>query len=183
MHTRVLVLLGLAVVACSSSRHATHPAGAPPAQPSSLPASGAPQPGGDRQPVTDVLRTTSSGATDQVRLVVRDPVQWVQLWEHLTRDRLPPPAAPRIDFSGHVVVVAAMGSRRTTGHAATIDSVVQEWRLVRVHVRSTEPGRGCVVGAGFTSPVHVVRIPRTHPVVFSEIEERQPECRWGSPAP
>jgi len=129
--------------------------------------------------MTELLRTPLSGVADEVRLVVRDSMDWAHAWERLMDDRLPPSAAPRVDFSEDIVIIAAMGSRSTTGYAVTIDSVVKEWRVTRVYMRSTAPERTCVVGTAFTSPVHVVRIPRTLPVVFSEVEEQLPECRWG----
>ena len=132
---------------------------------------------GDRLPVTEILRTEPTGVTDQVRLVVRDSTHWAHVWKRLNTNFFPSPATPRVDFSEHVVVVAALGSRPTTGYAVTIDSVVKEWRVTRVYVRSTTPGSNCVVGIAFTSPVHVVRIPRTSPIVFSEVEERPLECR------
>ena len=177
MRTRAFYILSLGLLACSSPRVASRTPDTAPALTTIAASPGAVQASGVPQSVTDVLRATSSGITDQLRLVVRDSASWLDVWEQLTSNRRPAPAAPWIDFSDQIVVVTAMGTRRTTGYAVAVDSVVKEWQLLRVYVRSTVPGRGCIVGTGFTSPVHVVRIPRTYPVIFSEAVEQQPECR------
>lgn len=115
---------------------------------------------------------------DQLRLVVRDRDTWVQVWKHLnTRpDALP---LPEIDFTREMLIVAAMGSRPSSGYRIVIDKahLYEQYPRLEIVINSIDntkcPGLGHFTS--LTAPIDIVRLPRTdRPVVFRETAV--PDC-------
>lgn len=115
-----------------------------------------------------------SGIDEPDRQVIRDWEAWKALWGEVTRNRAPKPDPPAIDFSGDMVIVAAMGRRSTGGYSISIDEIRRsEGRLFAV-VTEVSPGSGCMTTQAFTAPVTAVRIPWSdEPVTFVERKETQ----------
>ena len=92
------------------------------------------------------------------------------------------PAAPDIDFSREMIIVAAMGP--TLGDAITIEEAYEHGDRLEVVVRSISPGSCGSFAVQLqmgTQPVEIVRIVKTeHPVVFREIKAAM-ECKSGQP--
>jgi len=93
-------------------------------------------------------------------------------WKQLTA-RVPPggwvPPPPEIDFSKEMVVVAAMGSRPSSGYWIIIDGACEVDGQVEVFVSSVEDARCSGQFPVVTYPADAVRIPRTDlPIVFRE---------------
>jgi hypothetical protein len=65
-----------------------------------------------------------------------------------------------VDFARDVVILAAMGTRPSTGFSVTITEVRVHDGTFWVRVTEQSPGRNCVAGDAITSPVHAVRAPR-----------------------
>jgi hypothetical protein len=144
--------------------------------------------------------TIHSCLSSPARIVIRDretwDKQWKQMWEgpacsggkSFTMDAsghlfpTPIPAAPDIDFSREMIIVAAMGP--TLRDAITIEEAYERSDRLEVVVRSISPG-SCGSYGSFemmvTQPVEIVRIVRTeHPTVFREIKAVM-ECKSGQP--
>lgn len=133
-------------------------------------------------------------------IVIRDreswDKQWKQIWagpacsggKSFTMDasgHLVPttiPAAPDIDFSREMIIVAAMGP--TLRDAITIEEAYERSDRLEVVVRSISPGSCGSLYGSFemgTQPVEIVRIVKTeHPIVFREIKAVM-ECKSGQP--
>src|SRR4030095_17180821 len=80
------------------------------------------------------------------------------------------PAAPDIDFSREMIIVAAMGPRPTSGYAITIEEAYERGDRLEVVVRSISPG-SCGAFQMGTQPVEIVRIAKSErPIVFREIK-------------
>jgi len=94
------------------------------------------------------------------------------LWARLATDRIPRPTAPAIDFSARVVVVAAMGTRPTGGHAIRIDRVSYAGDTLWVEVTSVTPGPGCATTQALTAPVAAVSVER-RPNVSARFLDRE----------
>lgn len=138
---------------------------------------------GKRVPVTPMCPKDSgsplnwpvlAGIWDQLRLVVRDRDTWFDVWKRLHSldprlGRSSVPLLPEIDFSREIVVVAAMGSRPTSGYFISIDRAYERDNLVEVVVRSVENrGSGLAIP---TAPLVIVRLPKPErSVKFREIE-------------
>ena len=106
------------------------------------------------------------------RLVIRTSEQWSEAWTQITRNLLPPPPAPPVDFDREMVILVAMGQRPTGGYVITVDGVYDAAGRIFAEVRETSPGAGCITTAALTQPVDAVRIPRRDgAVIFVERDE------------
>jgi len=92
------------------------------------------------------------------------------------------PAAPGIDFSREMIIVAAMGP--TLRDAITIEEAYERSARLEVVVRSISPGSCGSFAVQLemrTQPVEIVRIVKTeHPIVFREVKAVR-ECKSGQP--
>ena len=127
--------------------------------------------------MSDILAASNSGAADETRLVVRDSVSWALLWPRLVEHSDPMPPLPPVEFPRRLLLVAALGERRSGGFSISIDSVIETPAWILAYVRSTSPGRGCIVTLGFTQPIRIVNVPATtKPITFVELDEHAPSC-------
>lgn len=113
-----------------------------------------------------------TGIAEPLRALVRSEGEWRDLWARLAANRIPRPAAPAIDFSERVVVVAAMGTRPTGGHAIRIDRVSYAGDTLWVEITSIAPGAGCVTTQALTAPVAAVAVAR-QPDVSARFLDRE----------
>jgi hypothetical protein len=112
-------------------------------------------------PTATVLAATPwSGYTEPERRVIASNDEWAAAWAQIHDGRTPLPARPDIDFTQDVVILAAMGTRPSTGFAVTINEVRVHAGTFHVRVTERSPGRSCGVGNAITSPVHAVRASR-----------------------
>ena len=108
-------------------------------------------------PLTSLAQETYSTAEAARRDAVRDPAAWSKLWGEIQRTRMLPPP---VDFERQMVLVAALGERRSGGYAIEIvRAEVVEGTLV-VHVRETGPAPGAIRTMALTAPLHAVAIRR-----------------------
>lgn len=131
----------------------------------------------------------SGGIQDSMRLVIRDPERWAEVWERATARRASPPQRPAIDFSRHMVVLVAAGLRGAEDRIR-VDSVgVHEQltpsgdreRVFKVIVRTVD---GCPVFEADVYPVEIVRVPAFDgPVAFEERTARSPDCTGSGDGP
>jgi hypothetical protein len=113
--------------------------------------------------------TAYSGIDDSMRVVIADATNWRLYWERVHARVRPVPALPAVDFARDMVILAALGTRRSGGYGVRVDSAYDAGEFVDVVVWRSAPGAGCLVTAAFTQPVDVVRIPsRKVPVRFRE---------------
>ena len=151
-----IVALVLVAVACSSSEISTSPPG------TAIP----------------IVRLRSdpysfafySGITAPARLVVRDAVTWQAAWAQINRGVSPVSPAPSIDFSREMVIVAALGTRGSSGYDVLIDGATEaDAGGAAIAIRSTSPGVGCASLTVLTQPVDIARMPiRNGAVTFVE---------------
>lgn len=113
-----------------------------------------------------------TGVDEPLRALVRTEGEWGDLWARLAANRIPRPAPPAIDFSARVVVVAAMGTRPTGGHAIRIDRVSYAGDTLWVEVTSVAPGTGCLTTQALTAPVAAVAVER-RPNVSARFLDRE----------
>jgi hypothetical protein len=67
-----------------------------------------------------------------------------------------------------MVLAAALGTRPTSGFDVAIDAAL-DGATLRARVTETRPGMGCMTTQALTSPVALVRVPRTDaPVEWSD---------------
>jgi hypothetical protein len=101
--------------------------------------------------------------------VVRDRDAWLRTWVALfpgSPTSLPPPL-PDVDFSREMVVVAALGSRPSSGYDVVFTSASEADGVVTMELETRSPGPGCVTLTVITAPVDLARVPkRDGSVVF-----------------
>jgi hypothetical protein len=127
-------------------------------------------------PWETILDDTHSGLDEALSEVVQDPGGWAALWEHIHRRIEPRPPLPSVDFSRHMLIAVATGTRRSGGFGVAVREVtVHEDRLV-VEVLETCPAKGGMVSMALTQPVAVVRLDRLPQTpVFRLV--KSPSCR------
>ena len=112
----------------------------------------------------------NSSMLDALRVVIRDREAWLDFWKRSYRPNPELPPSPEIDFSREMIVVAALGQRPNSGYGIIIESAYERDNQLEINVRSISL-KGCGVWTVITSPIDIVRIPKTErPVVFREIE-------------
>ena len=121
-----------------------------------------------QRPANEVARFQNSGINDRRRVVISDPVTWAAVWAQANATNLQPPPVPAIDFDTEVVVLASMGTKNSGGYSIDIISAAVVDGQLRVVVRETSPGPGCMRTAALTAPVHIVRAPHGGAPAFIE---------------
>jgi hypothetical protein len=125
------------------------------------------------QPFETVLAAANSGIHERRREVVRDEAVWARVWAEIHGPAAP--ARPAVDFSRHMLIVVASGTRRSGGHAIRVRAVAASGDRLAVTVVESCPPRGAMVTMALTQPVEVVRVPRfPQPPRFEE--RREPSC-------
>ncbi len=102
-----------------------------------------------------------SGIQEPARQAVRDAAAWREAWSRLTARAGPPGAAPEVDFAREMVLVAALGQRRSGGYAIRIESVRAEGGELVASVVESSPGPRCGVTMALTAPADAVVVTRT----------------------
>jgi hypothetical protein len=120
-------------------------------------------------PNAPVPYATTSGFIDKTFVLVRGQAQWGNIWTTIHKNRRPVPEPPALDFARQMVLVAALGRRPTSGYRIELGDVSVENEVIRATVLIDEPGRGCIVSQGMTSPLDLLLLP----VVPGELEIRE----------
>ena len=94
-------------------------------------------------------------------LVSASSADFGALYRRIHSGRMPPPTAPRVDFAEHVVVIASMGARPTTGYGIGFVGTAQvEEGVATVRVSERAPAAGTVRGAAVTAPYAIATLSR-----------------------
>lgn len=122
-------------------------------------------------PITRISQPGFSGLDTSQRLVIRTASGWQEAWSVLWRRVLETPPLPPVDFSREVVIIAAAGTKPTSGHFITIEAATANRVEAILTVKTIAPGNGCVVLQVLTQPVEAVRIPARDRITFEELSE------------
>jgi hypothetical protein len=103
---------------------------------------------------------TGSGVYERARMVIRDEVSFEEFWNELTAPTRPHGSVPRpeIDFSQQTVIVAALGSRGSTGFWIAIDGVYRKSSKLYVVTHEHLLGSHCEASAMVTNPVIAIAV-------------------------
>ncbi len=97
--------------------------------------------------------------------VIEKQRDFAKLFKTLSADK----KVPEIDFSEHMVLLAHMGTQKSTGYSIEITELTAFDHHIRARVVSRVPGRNCMTATALTHPYHLVRIPKTDKdILFSE---------------
>lgn len=122
-----------------------------------------------------LLTATTSGFTEGEELVIRNDSELATAWKTVHAG-IPGNPAPSVDLSHNMVVLLALGQRRTGGYTVRFDSITREGTGAVVHYTVTSPGPGCMTTQMITSPVDVVSVPSVAGAVRFERSEVTDRC-------
>ncbi|HEX8675355.1 MAG TPA: protease complex subunit PrcB family protein [Longimicrobium sp.] len=106
-----------------------------------------------------------SGLTDSARVVVRDARAWEAIWGEIWRHHIRLPELPVIDFEREMVVVAALGTRRSGGYDILVNGATRTADGVEVSILNRSPGIQCGNTGAITRPLDIARLRRVDGVV------------------
>ena len=86
------------------------------------------------------------------------------MWRRITARQGNPQPAPQIDFDREMLLIAAYGTKATGGYSMVIDRVLETPHGLEAQVRRIAPGPRCGTTAALTSPLDIVRVPRSDQV-------------------
>lgn len=109
--------------------------------------------------------TSFSGLTDSARVVVRDARAWDAIWGEIWRHHIRLPELPAIDFEREMVVVAALGTRRSGGYDIVVNGATRTADGVEVSILKWSPGADCGNTGSITRSVDIARLRRVDGVV------------------
>src|SRR5713101_5368490 len=113
------------------------------------------------------------------RLPVRDSSAWRDWWRRVTANHVQAVPVPPVDFRREMVVLAGLGTQRSTGYDVTVVSARQVGATLQVSVHVSLLGNGpCMAGMMVTSPVDIIRIPKSGAVVTFRDESFQQDCQY-----
>ncbi len=117
-----------------------------------------------------VLNSQYSGIRTPRRAVIRDAEQWRAFIREATNVDGTNPAAPaEVDFTREMVIVAAMGMRRSGGYSIAIENIFSAAGKLLVVVREVSPKTASMTTQALTAPLMAVRVARSNdPVSFVE---------------
>lgn len=144
----------------------------------SLAACAAAGPGGgdDTVQLDRIAAGVHSGLGERRREVVRDEAGWMRLWAQIHAGTGEIPPLPVVDFSGHMLIAVATGTRPSGGFALQVRGATARGSALEVEVHESCPEPGAMVSLGLTQPFEVVRTARlTQAVRFRDT--RSPSCR------
>jgi hypothetical protein len=111
--------------------------------------------------------------TDSVRLIIKDPAAWNQVWIRATQAQATPPALPAIDFGRHMLLLVSAGPLRP-GDEIHVDSVGLKSGSPVAVVRTTVQ---CQQFPGTAYPLEIVRLGRSDSTVtFVESRAKSGDC-------
>lgn len=122
-----------------------------------------------------LLVSTTSGFTAPAELVLRDDAALAAAWKTANAGTVGSPA-PSIDFASQMVVLVALGERRTGGYTVRIDSVSRDAGGALVRYTATSPGPSCMTAQMITAPVIAVAVPRVDGTVRFQRSDATDRC-------
>ena len=107
---------------------------------------------------TTLEQGSNGGLAERGALVVRDSIEWTKLKKELGSGIL---ESKEVDIAVDTVLVAFFGEKNTGGYTIRIEKVEKSGDLTTVTIRETSPLSNCIVTQAFTTPYHIVTIPKT----------------------
>ena len=117
--------------------------------------------GAQTLPIRSLKKGAFSGIREVKEEVVKTADEWNKMWkQHAAAgdsDKI-----PAVDFSKEMVVVAAMGTKRTGGYTIEIVGVEPKDKTLKISVKKTEPPPDAITIQALTAPFHFVAVPKSN---------------------
>jgi len=118
----------------------------------------------------------NSGLDQALTLVIHDRDTWVRTWNDINSRISPVPVLPEIDFTKEMALVAAIGSRPSSGFEVVFTGATEAGDVVTVDVESRSPGPTCITLPVVTAPVDLARIPRRNGAIVFHSTPKVVNC-------
>ena len=118
----------------------------------------------------------NSGYDQPLTLAIHDRDTWARTWNDIHSRLSPAPALPEIDFTKEMVLVAAIGSRPSSGFQVVFTGATETGDVVTIDVESRTPGPTCVMLPVVTAPVDLARIPRRNGAIVFRSTPKVVNC-------
>ena len=105
------------------------------------------------------------------RTVVRSAAEWATL-----SAQLPGVSQPSVDWTTHMLILAALGDRPSGGHSVQVTGFARRGAGATVTVTATRPGAGCMTTMALTAPAVLARVPRVEGEVTFEERTAERAC-------
>ena len=110
-----------------------------------------------------------AGIKQEINYVIYDEDEWLNIWNLTTKDQIPQPIAPKIDFSKNIVIAAFLGGRSNRGYGIEIMNITEYNGRIVVAIRKLSPKQGEIVLGTASSPYQIVKVDRINkPFIFEE---------------
>jgi len=112
-------------------------------------------------PIRVLAKGAFSGIREARQEVINDAEHWEKLWNQHATSAGSEEKIPAVDFSKEMVIVAAMGTRRTGGYSIEIVRVEPGGKTLSIAVRKSSPPPGAITIQALTAPFHFVAVPKS----------------------
>ena len=101
--------------------------------------------------------------------VMKDPETWKNFWDEHTKNKLPQPPVPDIDFDKKMVVAVIAGQKSTGGYITLITNIEQLPDKTVIYYTEQAPPQDAMLLQVITQPFHIKVIQKTDtPVTFKK---------------
>lgn len=117
-----------------------------------------------------------SGIKEKKEMVIKNKMEFLDMWKNLTKILLPLPEPPEIDFDKYMLLCTFMGEKPTGGFSIEIKKIIEEDKEIKVFVKEISPGKNCIVTMAFTQPFHIVLLKKSKKKIKFYYEEEIRDC-------
>ncbi|MEH6436732.1 protease complex subunit PrcB family protein [Massilia sp. DD77] len=118
-----------------------------------------------------LIREAFSGVATAREVVIKDQAAWSALWAEHTRNRVPAPALPEVDFSSQMLVGVFSGDRGNGCIETSVLRTVARGSKLVVEYEERDITAVAICMAAVSQPMHVVAVERVDaPVEFVKVE-------------
>ncbi len=112
-------------------------------------------------PIRSLKKGAFSGLREAKQEVVKSTDVWEKLWKQHSTAAGQSEKIPAVDFSKEMVVVAALGTKRTGGYTVEIVGAEAKDKTLRISIKKTSPPPDAMTIQSLTAPFHFVAVPRS----------------------
>jgi hypothetical protein len=122
----------------------------------------------------EIAKGAYSGFSQEKHTVIKTDADWQNLWDSHSRNVMPQPAAPAVDFKKNMVVAVFLGMRSSGGYSITIDKIEDAGKDIIVTLSKKSP-QGMATMA-ITHPFHFVTVKASKKPVEFRFAKVDPSC-------
>jgi hypothetical protein len=112
------------------------------------------------KPWREIAKRTHSAIDERTELVIRSEAEWKKWWaDHISQGD-ENNAAPPIDFTKEIILVAGMGTKNTGGFSIECSSIKREGNVLTATFQTRSPAPDAMVTMALTAPCIIIAVPQ-----------------------